>query len=225
MDWSLVEAARDLGATPLKAFLTVTLKLTLPGLLSGVILTFIPSMGLFFIADILGGNKVVLVGSLIQDQLMKAHNWPLCGRAERGADDPDQPDDLAVQACDTPRNWRASYEKPYKTAQHLYRRCHGRSVSAHRARYHLFVQRKQDQLGVGRLFSQMVRNAVQGRRHVRGAGQQHRSGAVRQPRRGGHRHAGCLRLHQGAASHQKCRGICVHASHHDPRDHPWAWCS
>lgn len=76
MDRSLVEAARDLGATPLKAFLTVTLKLTLPGLLSGVILTFIPSMGLFFIADILGGNKVVLVGSLIQDQLMKAHNWP-----------------------------------------------------------------------------------------------------------------------------------------------------
>ena len=44
--------------------------------ISGVILTFIPSMGLFFIADILGGNKVVLVGSLIQDQLMKAHNWP-----------------------------------------------------------------------------------------------------------------------------------------------------
>lgn len=76
MDWSLVEAARDLGASPAKAFLTVTLPLTLPGLLSGIILTFIPSMGLFFIADILGGNKVVLVGSLIQDQLMKAHDWP-----------------------------------------------------------------------------------------------------------------------------------------------------
>ena len=76
LDWSLVEAARDLGASPWQAFYTVTLKLTLPGLLSGVILTFIPSMGLFFIADILGGNKVVLVGSLIQDQLMKAHNWP-----------------------------------------------------------------------------------------------------------------------------------------------------
>ena len=76
MDWSLVEAARDLGASSFKAFLTVTFKMTLPGLLSGVILTFIPSMGLFFIADILGGNKVVLVGSLIQDQLMKAHNWP-----------------------------------------------------------------------------------------------------------------------------------------------------
>ena len=76
LDWSLVEASRDLGASALQAFLTVSLKLTLPGLLSGVILTFIPSMGLFFIADILGGNKVVLVGSLIQEQLMKAHNWP-----------------------------------------------------------------------------------------------------------------------------------------------------
>lgn len=76
MDWSLVEAARDLGASPWRAFITVSFKLTLPGLLSGVILTFVPSMGLFFIADILGGNKIVLVGSLIQDQLMKAHNWP-----------------------------------------------------------------------------------------------------------------------------------------------------
>lgn len=76
MDWSLVEAARDLGASPWRAFITVSFKLTLPGLLSGIILTFVPSMGLFFIADILGGNKIVLVGSLIQDQLMKAHNWP-----------------------------------------------------------------------------------------------------------------------------------------------------
>ena len=76
MDWALVEAARDLGASPFKAFLTVTLKLTLPGLLSGVILTFIPSMGLFFIADILGGNKIVLVGSLIQDQMTRGSNWP-----------------------------------------------------------------------------------------------------------------------------------------------------
>lgn len=76
MDWGLVEAARDLGASAPKAFLTITFPLTLPGLLSGVILTFIPSMGLFFIADILGGNKVVLVGSLIQDQLTQARNWP-----------------------------------------------------------------------------------------------------------------------------------------------------
>jgi len=75
LDWSIVEAARDLGAGRWQAFTTITLKMTLPGLMSGVVLTFIPSMGLFFIADILGGNKVVLVGNLIQEQLMKAHNW------------------------------------------------------------------------------------------------------------------------------------------------------
>lgn len=76
MDWALIEAARDLGAGRFYAFCTITLKLTLPGLLSGVVLTFIPSMGLFFIADILGGNKIVLVGSIIQEQLTKGRNIP-----------------------------------------------------------------------------------------------------------------------------------------------------
>ena len=76
MDWTLVEAARDLGASSFRAFWTVTFKMTLPGLLSGIILTFIPSMGLFFIADILGGNKIVLVGSMIQEQLTKGRNLP-----------------------------------------------------------------------------------------------------------------------------------------------------
>ena len=76
LDFTLVEAARDLGASSFKAFWTVSFKLTLPGLLSGVILSFIPSMGLFFIADILGGNKIVLVGSVIQEQLTKGRNQP-----------------------------------------------------------------------------------------------------------------------------------------------------
>jgi spermidine/putrescine transport system permease protein len=76
MDRSLVEAARVLGAGRLRAFLTVTLPLTMPGLFSGVILTFIPSMGLYFIADILGGNKVVLVGNLIREQVMNVHDLP-----------------------------------------------------------------------------------------------------------------------------------------------------
>lgn len=76
LDWTLVEAARDLGASSFKAFWTVSFKLTLPGLLSGVILSFVPSMGLFFIADILGGNKIVLVGSVIQEQLTKGRNLP-----------------------------------------------------------------------------------------------------------------------------------------------------
>jgi spermidine/putrescine transport system permease protein len=76
LDMGLVEAARNLGASPLKAFLTVSFPLTMPGLFSGFVLTIIPSMGLFFLAEILGGNKIVLVGNLIQEQLVKAHDWP-----------------------------------------------------------------------------------------------------------------------------------------------------
>lgn len=76
MDWTLVEAAQDLGASKWKAFWTITFRSTLPGLFAGIILTFVPSMGLFFISDLLGGNKIVLVGNIIQDQLLRVHNWP-----------------------------------------------------------------------------------------------------------------------------------------------------
>lgn len=76
LDFSLIEASRDLGAGRFSAFRTVILPMTLPGLLTGITLTFIPSMGLFFIASILGGNKVVLVGSVIEEQLMRIHNEP-----------------------------------------------------------------------------------------------------------------------------------------------------
>jgi spermidine/putrescine transport system permease protein len=76
LDRQLVEAARNLGASRLKAFLTVSFPLTMPGLFSGFVLTFIPSMGLFYLAEILGGNKVVLVGNLVQEQLVKSHDWP-----------------------------------------------------------------------------------------------------------------------------------------------------
>ena len=76
MDWTLTEAARDLGATKWKAFWTITFKSTLPGLFAGIILTFVPSMGLFFVSDLLGGNKIVLVGNVIENQLLRVHNWP-----------------------------------------------------------------------------------------------------------------------------------------------------
>lgn len=76
LDFSVVEAARDLGASPLYAFFTVTVPLTLPGLLAGCVLVFIPSMGLFFLNDLLGGSKSVLAGGLIQ-QLINSRNLPL----------------------------------------------------------------------------------------------------------------------------------------------------
>ena len=74
MDFTLVEASRDLGAKPWRAFLTVTLPLTMPGILAGCVLVFVPSVGLFYLADVMGGG-LVLVGNLIRDQLLKVRDW------------------------------------------------------------------------------------------------------------------------------------------------------
>ena len=76
MDWALVEASRDMGASPLRAFFTVTLPLTAPGVLAGCVLTFVPSIGLFFMSDLLGGANDVFLGNLINDQLLKSRDWP-----------------------------------------------------------------------------------------------------------------------------------------------------
>ncbi len=76
LDFSVVEAARDLGASPFRAFVTITLPLTVSGLLAGCVLVFIPSMGLFFLSDLLGGSKNVLAGGLIQ-KIITSRNMPL----------------------------------------------------------------------------------------------------------------------------------------------------
>lgn len=77
LDWSIIEASRDLGASPFKAFCTVTVPLTIPGIVAGCVLVFVPSMGLFFISDLLGGAKSLLLGNLIKNELMQARNWPM----------------------------------------------------------------------------------------------------------------------------------------------------
>ena len=76
LDFSVVEAARDLGASKLYAFFTVTVPLTIAGLMAGCVLVFIPSMGLFFLNDLLGGSKTVLAGGLIQ-QLINSRDLPM----------------------------------------------------------------------------------------------------------------------------------------------------
>lgn len=76
LDWAQIEAARDLGASRFRAFWSVTLPQTLSGILAGSVLVFVPSMGLFFISDLLGGAKMVLIGNLIQYQAQSARNLP-----------------------------------------------------------------------------------------------------------------------------------------------------
>ncbi|MER3443190.1 MAG: ABC transporter permease [Meiothermus sp.] len=75
IDWSLLEAAYDLGATPVRGFWETIFPQTLPGLFAGFLLTFIPAVGTFVIADLLGGGKITLIGNLIQQQFTSAQNW------------------------------------------------------------------------------------------------------------------------------------------------------
>lgn len=76
LDRSLLEASGDLGAKPWQTFGRVTFPLTLPGIWAGSLLVFIPSLGLFFIPDLMGGSKAVLIGNLIKNQFLTARDWP-----------------------------------------------------------------------------------------------------------------------------------------------------
>lgn len=76
IDFSLVEAANDLYADGRAAFLRVVLPLSMPGVLAGSILVFIPSLGAFVTPDLLGGSKSVMIGNLIQGQFLTARDWP-----------------------------------------------------------------------------------------------------------------------------------------------------
>jgi spermidine/putrescine transport system permease protein len=76
LDFSLVEAAHDLGANALRTFLRVVLPLTKPGIVAGSILVFIPSIGAYITPDLMGGAKVTMVGNLLQQQFLKVRDWP-----------------------------------------------------------------------------------------------------------------------------------------------------
>lgn len=80
IDNSLYEAAADLGANPIRTFLRVTLPLSMPGVVAGTILVFIPVMGTFIVSDLLGGKQVILIGNLIQRQFLDARD-PTFGSA------------------------------------------------------------------------------------------------------------------------------------------------
>ena len=77
LDSSLLEAAADLGARPLTAFLTVTLPLSLPGIVAGCLLVFIPSIGEFVVPDLLGGTGTLMIGKVLWDEFFTNADWPL----------------------------------------------------------------------------------------------------------------------------------------------------
>lgn len=75
MDESLISAAQDLGANRVQCFLKVTLPLSLPGVISGITLVFLPAVSSFFIPKLLGGGQYVLVGNLIENQFLTSGDW------------------------------------------------------------------------------------------------------------------------------------------------------
>lgn len=76
LDNSLIEAAYDLGASPVRAFSSVIVPLTMPGIAAGTLLVFVPAIGMFAITDLMGGAKVPMIGNVIQNQFRLANNWP-----------------------------------------------------------------------------------------------------------------------------------------------------
>ena len=77
LDARLHEAARDLGASRFQAFRRITLPLTMPGIISGSMLVFLPALGMFYVSDVLGGARSILLGNYIRDQFLTARNLPM----------------------------------------------------------------------------------------------------------------------------------------------------
>lgn len=77
LDPRYLEAARDLGASPWRTFWRVVAPLTMPGIVSGCMLVFLPGIGMFYVSDVLGGAKAMLLGNFIRDQFLGTRDWPL----------------------------------------------------------------------------------------------------------------------------------------------------
>lgn len=77
IDQNVINAARDLGANPIQTFVRVTLPLSVPGIISGITMVFVPALTTFAISTFLGGGKVHLIGNIIEEEFTKASNWHL----------------------------------------------------------------------------------------------------------------------------------------------------
>ncbi|MCW8348544.1 spermidine/putrescine ABC transporter permease PotB [Vibrio sp. ZSDZ65] len=76
LDHTYIEAAKDLGASKWQTITKVILPLTMPGIIGGCLLVLLPALGMFYIADLLGGAKNLLIGNVIKSQILNARDWP-----------------------------------------------------------------------------------------------------------------------------------------------------
>ncbi|MBD1572851.1 spermidine/putrescine ABC transporter permease PotB [Vibrio sp. S17_S38] len=76
LDRTYIEAARDLGANKVQTLVKVILPLTMPGIIGGCLLVLLPALGMFYVSDLLGGAKNLLIGNVIKSQVLNARDWP-----------------------------------------------------------------------------------------------------------------------------------------------------
>ncbi len=76
LDRPLLEAAKDLGASKLQTFIRIIIPLTMPGIIAGCLLVMLPAMGLFYVSDLMGGAKNLLIGNVIKSQFLNIRDWP-----------------------------------------------------------------------------------------------------------------------------------------------------
>lgn len=77
IDKNVINAARDLGANPFQTFMKITLPLSVPGIISGITMVFVPALTTFIISTILGGSKILLIGNVIEQEFTQTGNWHL----------------------------------------------------------------------------------------------------------------------------------------------------
>lgn len=75
IDKDVIFAARDLGANSLQTFSKIILPLSVPGIISGITMVFVPSLTTFVISDLLGGSKILLIGNVIEQEFKQGSNW------------------------------------------------------------------------------------------------------------------------------------------------------
>ena len=164
---SLLEAASDLGARPLAAFLTVTLPLSLPGIVAGCLLVFIPAVGEFVIPDLLGGTDTLMIGKVLWDEFFTNSDWPLASAVAICLLVLLVGPIAAVPAPAGQEPGAAADDRPRALRLHRAGLRLRLPLPADRAGHRLLVQRIAAGHGVGRLLDQMVERAVRQRGDAR----------------------------------------------------------
>ena len=205
-DQTLLEAAVDLGATPFRAFLQITLPLSMPGVIAGSMLVFIPAVGEFVIPRLLGGTDSLMIGRVLWDEFFSNRDWPVASAVAiclllvlvlPDHDLPALPDAWKRAETRAAMNSRPLVLPADRAGARLRVPLHPDPVGDR-----LFVQRIEARHGVGRLLDPVVRRAVQrpadARRRVAQPAHRGRDGDGRRDRRHARR-ASCSRASADSA--------------------------